>query len=80
MQQLAIMHDVKFGYQDHKGVVMHFSIDLLTGGAGLSVNYEIMEKFMEDNYIEDIRWFEGKSCVVDSDGPGTIVKFIEFRK
>jgi len=81
MQQLAIMHDVKFGKQERIiGLVLHFSVDMLEGGAGLMVDYETLKKFCEDNYIEDITWFEGKPCVVDSEGYGSSVKFIKFIK
>ncbi len=80
MKQLAIISNFRLGYVDHCGIIFHFSVDMLDGGAGLNVNYETVAKFMLDNYIENIGWFNGKSCVVDSDGPGSIVKFIEFRK
>lgn len=82
MQQLAIIKGVGFGLRDSPNAkpTLWFGIEMLDGCACMTFQGNKIVEILKSSGCYEISELEGKGCIVDSEGPGSVVTFIKMFK
>lgn len=80
MEQMGVVKGVSFGMRDGGSPALWFVVETLGGGSLQSFNLEEAGRLIEEAQCYDIKQLEGRACVVDSNGAGSLMKFIRWHK
>ena len=77
-EELAVIKGVRFGMQDEPWPCLVIGVELLIGGAGITLHYEDAAKLIRKHHIGNIQDLDGMPCIVEI--TGRTVKFKELKK
>jgi hypothetical protein len=78
-QELAVIDGVGFGMRDCPSCVLWFGVKMLVGGTLVIMGVLEAVELIEKHHIREIQDLDGMPCIVESEGLGGNVKFIDLK-